>query len=89
MASMSSGGGLQRRRVGASSASGSHELYDAVDADGVKRSNDSLETGPRQRSGSISADRRSSADQALEYDPQLTLMEEILLLGLKDKQACD
>ena len=92
-------GGLQRRRVNASSSNADTSL------------STSDQPGSRSASNAPSASKEISSNSSLEYDgvtghkvaydpqdvregverskqPRLTIMEEILLLGLKDKQVC-
>lgn len=83
-----SSGGLQRRRNAAGHASnGSNSIpSDSAAAAGgssVAITSTSTTDGPR-----IAFDPRDLPDSAEEKTkPKLTLMEEVLLLGLKDKQV--
>jgi len=102
---MASAGGLSRRRVGAATSSSFNDDDDDrhFSANGGS-SHDSRSNSPlgTQHAGSafeggsrIAFDPRDVLQGANEEAriggkmPKLTIMEEVLLLGIKDKQVCD
>ncbi|KAF9056994.1 GPP34-domain-containing protein [Panaeolus papilionaceus] len=98
---MSSAGGLQRRRVGGGGGGGSSSYNDEDDTNGHTRTRSRGNTPPSvQHAGSafeggskIAFDPRDLQLDATEEAriggkmPRLTIMEEVLLLGIKDKQG--
>lgn len=98
---MSSAGGLQRRRVGGGGGGGSSSYNDEDDTNGHTRTRSRGNTPPSvQHAGSafeggskIAFDPRDLQLDATEEAriggkmPRLTIMEEVLLLGIKDKQV--
>lgn len=93
---MSSAGGLTRRR-GGGRATGRDENDDSRVSSPVSRNGSALDNRVPETSFTstenghkIAFDPRDiSETEERNKQPKLTLMEEVLLLGLKDKQVCD
>ncbi len=90
---MASAGGLTRRRGGGAGATTGEDDNEASRANGSKavpdnRAPDTSYTGG-ENGHKIAFDPRDiSESEERNKQPKLTLMEEVLLLGLKDKQVC-
>lgn len=81
---MSGGGSLQRRRVAAAAAADASEHNGSSCNPGSSRNSPDLR---RRGSSDQRGDDAGDDDDQDKYAPRLTLMEEVLLLGLKDKQG--
>jgi Golgi phosphoprotein 3 len=82
---MSSTSGLTRRR-GAGGAAGSPATNEGEGSNGASRSTNSYESG--ENGHKIAFDPRDISESAeRSKQPKLTMMEEVLLLGLNDKQV--
>ena len=92
---MASQGGLTRRRgVGGAAANGDEESSSRVTSPGPRSANSYTDRTPEtayesgENGHKIAYDPRDiSENEERTKQPKLTLMEEILLLGLKDKQV--
>lgn len=88
---MSSAGGLTRRRGGGGAAAGDGETSNGASRNNSTSNKDSApetsyESG--ENGHKIAFDPRDISESAeRSKQPKLTLMEEVLLLGLKDKQV--
>lgn len=92
-----SSSGLTRRR-GAGGAGGAAAATEGEGSNGVSRTNstrDVRDNGPEtsyesgENGHKIAFDPRDISESAeRSKQPKLTMMEEVLLLGLKDKQVC-
>lgn len=94
---MASQGGLTRRRGagGGGAANGDEESSSRVTSPNPRSGNSYLDRTPEtgyedgENGHKIAFDPRDISESAeRSKQPKLTLMEEILLLGLKDKQVC-
>lgn len=95
----SSAGGLTRRRGAGGGAASTPATFDSSDAhDSSRVASPSIESNSRapetsytsgENGHKIAFDPRDlSESHERSKQPKLTLMEEVLLLGLKDKQVC-
>ena len=89
---MASAGGLTRRRGGGGGATGEDEDTNRVASPAPKHTSNGPETSYTggENGHKIAFDPRDLSESAeRSKQPKLTLMEEILLIGLKDKQVLD
>jgi Golgi phosphoprotein 3 len=87
--------GLTRRRqagqsdsVDLGSGSGPSSRLGSAANQGNNTTGSSTGSGAMEGRGKIAFDKRDFENKEVGSDPKLTIMEEVLLLGLKDKAVC-